>query len=68
MLKNHKEMFGEPPWLLWLDRTTSHPEPDMTPELDLDGIKKHQSLMGAPLWSASNATRFDIAVHAIELD
>jgi hypothetical protein len=38
----------------------------MTPELDVDGIKKHQSLIGAPQWAVLIG-RFDTAVHVVAL-
>ena len=46
MLKNHEEMCGEPPkeWLTPLDKD-DHPELDLSPELDLDDIKKCQLLI-----------------------
>jgi hypothetical protein len=67
MLKNYERMFGEPPkeFLTPLDKD-DHPELDMTPELDLDGIKKHQSLAGALQWAVLIG-RFDIAVHVMTL-
>jgi hypothetical protein len=67
MLKNHEQMFGEPPkeFLTPLDKD-DHPEPDMTPELDIDGIKKHQSVIGALQWAESTG-RFDTAVHVMTL-
>jgi hypothetical protein len=67
MLKNYERMFGEPPkeFLTPLDKD-DHPELDMTPELDLDGIKKYQSLVGALQWAVSIG-RFDIAVHVMTL-
>ena len=37
-----------------------HPEMDASPELDLEGIKKHQSLIGSAQWAVSLG-RFDIA-------
>jgi hypothetical protein len=63
MLKN----YGEPPkeFLTPLDKD-DHPELDMTPELDLDGVKKHQSLVGA-LQRAVSIGHFDIAVHVMTL-
>jgi hypothetical protein len=39
----------------------------MTPELDLDGIKKYQSLIGALQWAMSIGI-FDIAVHVMMLE
>jgi hypothetical protein len=39
---------------------------NMTPELDLDGIKKRQSLVGALQWAVSIG-RFDVAVHVMTL-
>jgi hypothetical protein len=62
MLKNYERMFGEPPKesLTPLDKD-DHPEVDMTPELDLDGVKKHQSLVGALQWAVSIG-RFDVAI------
>jgi hypothetical protein len=67
MLKNYEQMFGEPPkeFLTPLDKD-DHPELDMTPELDIDGIKKYQSLIGALQWAVSIG-RFDIAVHVMTL-
>jgi hypothetical protein len=67
MLKNYEQMFGEPPkeLLTPLDKD-DHPELDMTPELDIDGIKKHQSLIGALQWAVLIG-RFDVAVHVMTL-
>jgi hypothetical protein len=67
MLKNYEWMFGEPrkEFLTSLDKD-DHPELDMTPELDLDGIKKHQSLVGALQWAVWIG-RFDIAMHVMTL-
>jgi hypothetical protein len=67
MLKNYKQMFGEPPkeFLTPVDQD-DHPELDMNPELDIDGIKKCQSLIGAPQWAMSIG-RFDAAVHVMTL-
>jgi hypothetical protein len=62
------EMLGEPPtefFLTPMDKD-DHPEPGMTPELDIDGIKKHQPLIGAPQWAALIG-RCDMAVHVMML-
>jgi hypothetical protein len=67
MLKNYEQMSAEPPkeYVTPLDKD-DHPELDVTPELDLDGIKKFQSLIGAVQWAVSIG-RFDIAVHVMTL-
>lgn len=52
MLKNYELMFGELPkeFLIPLDKY-SHPALDMPPELDLNDIKKYQSLIRALQWA-----------------
>jgi hypothetical protein len=60
-------MIGKPPkeYLAALDKD-DHPEQDMSPELDLDGVKKYQSRIGALQWAVSIG-RLDIAVHVMTL-
>ena len=68
MLKNCEKMLREPPkkeWLTLLDKD-DHPELDLSPELDVDDIKKHQLLIGALQWAVSTG-RFDIAAHVMTL-
>jgi hypothetical protein len=67
MLKNYEQMFGEPSkeQLTPLHKD-DHPELDMAPELDIDGIKKCQSLIGALQWAVLIG-RFDTAVHVLTL-
>jgi hypothetical protein len=67
MLKNCGQTFGEPPkeFLTPLDKD-DHPELDVTPELDIDGINKHQSLIGSLQWAVLIG-RFDTAVHVMTL-
>src|SRR6476620_3695600 len=54
MVKHYEQMFGEKPIprLSPLD-SNDHPELNMTEELDADGIRKFQSLIGALQWAVS---------------
>jgi len=60
LVKNYESMFGEKPSprLLPLD-SVDHPELDMSPELDEDGIRQYQSIIGALQWAVS-LCRYDI--------
>ena len=60
-------MFGEQPeeWLTPLDKD-DHRELCLSPELDVDDIKKFQSLVGALQRDVSTG-RFDIAAHVMTL-
>ena len=62
MTDNYVRMFGSKPKVLYsspLERG-DHPELDTTDELDVDGIKKYQSLIGALQWVVTLG-RLDIA-------
>ena len=61
MVDNFKRMFGHAPkqYTSPLEKG-DHPEMDTSPELDLDGIKKYQSLIGSAQWAISLG-RFDVA-------
>jgi hypothetical protein len=68
--KNCKQMFGEfgespKEQMTPLDKD-DHPELNMTPELDIDGNKKHQSLIRALQWAVL-IRKFDTAVHVMTL-
>ena len=61
MLDNYKTMFGELPKPYSAPLVTGDaPELDTSMELDADGIKKYQSLIGALQWCVTLG-RFDIA-------
>src|SRR6476620_10467245 len=60
LVKNYELMFGEKPSprLLPLD-LADHPKLDMSPELDEDGIRQYQLIIGALQWAVS-LCRYDI--------
>ena len=60
MLSNYVQLFGEPPKEYSCPmEEKDHPELDLSPELDLDGIRVYQSLIGALQWAVTLG-RFDI--------
>jgi hypothetical protein len=62
MLLNYEVMFGTKPKEYSSPMIEKdHPELDNTPELDEDGIKQYQSLIGALQWLVTLG-RFDILV------
>ena len=62
MIENYTRMFGVKPRQTVLSplEKGDHPELDDSPELNEDGIRKYQSLIGALQWAVSLG-RFDIA-------
>jgi hypothetical protein len=62
MLSNYILLFGEPPKEYSSPMEEKHhQELDLTPELDLDGIRVYQSHIGALQWAVTLG-RFDILV------
>ena len=62
MMETYHQVFGQPPKeaFLLLD-IGDHPELDTSPELDENGGKKYQSMVGSLQWAISLG-RFDIAM------
>ena len=67
MINNYVRLFGTQPkgYTSPLERG-DHPELDTSDELELDGIKKYQSLIGLLQWVVSLG-RFDIATAVMTL-
>ena len=54
MNDNYTRLFGSAPQQYKTPlEPNDHPELDLSPELDEDGIQKHQSLIGSLQWAAS---------------
>lgn len=62
MLDTYFRMFGSKPRQTYSSplEKGDHPELDTSEELDIDGIKKYQSMVGAAQWAVSLG-RFDIS-------
>ncbi len=68
MISTYETMFGTKPRTIYsspLERG-DHPELDTTPELNEDGIRKYQSLIGAMQWAISLG-RIDITTTVMTL-
>ena len=67
MLSTYETLYGTQPreYSAPLEKG-DHPELDLTPELNADGIKQYQSLIGAFQWSIS-LCRFDISIAVMTL-
>ena len=61
MMESYERLFGEPPkgYSTPLEKN-DHPELDLSPELDEDGVRMYQSLIGQAQWLITLG-RFDIA-------
>ena len=68
MIDTYYRMFGEKPKTIYTSplEKGDHPELDTSDELDMDGIKKYQSLIGALQWVITLG-RFDIATAVMTL-
>jgi len=68
MIESYLRLFGTKPKTIYSSplEKGDHPELDTSPELDIEGIKVHQSMIGAAQWIVSLG-RLDIATAVMEL-
>jgi hypothetical protein len=67
MMEQYERMYGKPPkpYVSPLEKG-DHPELDSTSELNEDGIKQYQSLIGSLQWLIT-LRRFDIATAVVTM-